>query len=74
MLTPYRADGDGRAEPDWAVYARREGTIDVWLRAERSGRGAGSEYTIHAAAVEGSRNRLTAEHNVAVTRDQRRRR
>jgi hypothetical protein len=52
--------GDGNTEPDWEFDG-----LNLRLRAERSGRGAGRVYTVYVRCMDASGN--TAEHSVEVT-------
>ncbi|MDH5805156.1 MAG: PKD domain-containing protein [Gemmatimonadota bacterium] len=66
--------GDGDTEPDWQVELNADGTLDVYLRAERSGNGDGRVYTIVTAAVDASGNTAEISADVTVQHDQRRNR
>ncbi|MFC1650469.1 hypothetical protein ACFL2X_02760 [Candidatus Latescibacterota bacterium] len=41
--------GDGDTAPDWELVVNKDGTVDVYLRAERSGCGDGRIYTVNAS-------------------------
>ena len=67
---PVSGRGSGKTRPDWQVVENADGTYDVWVRAERSGRGAGRLYTISASATDASGNSLTTTATVGVGHDQ----
>jgi hypothetical protein len=69
---PENGLGDGDVSPDWTVPAidSAAGTISVQLRAERSGRGVGRQYTVTVTATDASRNASTANVKVLVAHDQ----
>jgi hypothetical protein len=58
--------GDGNTEQDWEVVDNGDGTYDVWVRAERSGKGDGRVYTITATLTDAAGN-VTAESSGTVT-------
>ncbi len=63
------AVGAGNAEPDWEIVENSDGTYDVWLRAERSGKGDGRTYTLTATATDASQNTAIETATVAVRHD-----
>lgn len=63
--------GDGDSSPDWIVTPGSNGTLDLWLRAERSGTGSGRTYTIDGVATDHSGNHSDAFGHVTVPHDQR---
>ncbi len=65
--------GDGNTAPDWEVAENGDGTFDVYLRAERSGRGNGRIYTVSMTAVDASGNLKVATVEVAIPHNQGRR-
>jgi hypothetical protein len=58
-------EGDGDTAPDWQVVENEDGTLDVLLRAERSGQGDGRTYTVTMTAEDHAGN--TTEETVEVT-------
>ena len=44
--------GDGDTDPDWEVVDNGDGTFDVFVRAERAGKGSGRIYIITATATD----------------------
>jgi len=44
--------GAGSRVPDWEIIENTDGSYDIYLRAERSGRGNGRTYTITATAAD----------------------
>lgn len=65
-------DGDGRdPSPDWQVVNHDDGSVDVLLRAERNGGGAGRTYLVTITSVDASGNVGTAAASIAVPHDQR---
>lgn len=49
---PVNGTGDGDTSPDWEVVNNGDGTFDVFVRAERAGKGSGRIYTITATATD----------------------
>jgi hypothetical protein len=69
---PPDAAGDGSTEPDWtAPVVDPSGVITLWLRAERSGTGAGRTYTIIVTATDAAGNSTSATIDVLVPHDRR---
>ena len=68
---PADGTGDGDISPDWAVINNGDGTFDVQVRAERSGKGDGRVYTITVTATDDSENEASVSHTVAVPHDKR---
>jgi hypothetical protein len=71
---PQDGPDDGDTGPDWTepIVDQQAGTITLELRAERFGSGEGREYTVAITAVDGSGNSSTANVNIIVPHDQRR--
>ncbi|OGG43279.1 MAG: hypothetical protein A3F84_12920 [Candidatus Handelsmanbacteria bacterium RIFCSPLOWO2_12_FULL_64_10] len=67
---PVNGLGDGDMAPDWNVVNNGNGTFDVWVRAERSGKGSGRIYTITATATDRSNNTASVSAAVTVGHDQ----
>ncbi len=67
---PVSGRGAGNTSPDWQVVENADGTVDVWVRAERSGRGGGRVYTIRASATDASGNSSATSATVSVGHDQ----
>jgi hypothetical protein len=63
---PVNGTGDGDSEPDWQVVNNGDGTFDVWVRGERSGRGGGRVYTIEVRAVDRAGNASVGAGTVTV--------
>lgn len=59
--------GDGDTDPDWQVVSNSDGTYDVLVRAERSGKGSGRTYTISATASDIFGNSSTSSGTVSVS-------
>ncbi|OGG45999.1 MAG: hypothetical protein A3F84_23910 [Candidatus Handelsmanbacteria bacterium RIFCSPLOWO2_12_FULL_64_10] len=62
--------GDGDTALDWEVKKNQDGTFDVWVRAERSGKGSGRIYTITATTRDASGNEAMSSATVTVGHDQ----
>jgi hypothetical protein len=67
---PENGLGDGDTAPDWLVQRLADATVDIWLRAERSGLGNGRIYTIRAAASDRSANTTAEAGKVSVPHNQ----
>lgn len=67
---PVNGLGDGDTAPDWSVEQDGSALADVWVRAERSGRGNGRVYTLSALATDGSGNSASAGGTVRVPHNQ----
>ncbi len=69
---PVNGQGDGNTVPDWAVLSidQQTGKITVLLRAERSGKGNGREYTVRVTATDTSGNSISADVKIIVPHDQ----
>ncbi|MFH1147396.1 MAG: right-handed parallel beta-helix repeat-containing protein [Pseudomonadota bacterium] len=63
--------GDGDVSPDWTEPIIDQGRIMLQLRAERSGSGNGREYTIAITATDNAGNSSTADVNIIVPHDKR---
>jgi hypothetical protein len=63
---PVDGTGDGDTGPDWAISVG----LNFWLRAERSGSGAGRVYTITVRCRDASNNSSTAKAAVRVPHNQ----
>ena len=62
--------GDGDTSPDWNVVDNGNGTFDVWVRAERGGKGDGRTYTISASSTDGCQNSASGQASVFVPKSQ----
>jgi probable HAF family extracellular repeat protein len=62
---PINGTGDGNTAPDWEIT----GNFTVNLRAERSGKGGGREYTITVECTDASGNSSTYTEKVIVPHD-----
>lgn len=67
---PVNELGDGDTAPDWRVRSNGNGSLDLWLRAERSGLGSGRTYTIDGIASDHSGNNSGASAQVSVPHDE----
>jgi len=63
---PTNGTGDGSTAPDWELVPQEDGTVQVWLRAERSGTGDGRVYGIRVTTRDASGNVATAQATVFV--------
>lgn len=63
--------GDGNTDADWQVVNNSDGTFDVFVRAERSGRGDGRVYTITATATDAFGSTAVETGTVTVRHDRR---
>jgi len=72
---PVNGSGDGDMSPDWTepVIDRENGIITFKLRAERSGNGNGRVYTITITATDTSNNIATANVEITVPHDKKKR-
>lgn len=68
---PVNGLGDGDAAPDWRVATNGNGTLDLWVRAERGGGASGRLYTLDGVATDHSGNHSAAVGYVTVPHDQR---
>jgi hypothetical protein len=68
---PENGLGDGDTSPDWTapVIDQTTGTITLQLRAERSGKGTGRQYTVTITATDASGNSSTANVKILVPHD-----
>lgn len=48
--------GDGNTEEDYEIVTNADGSVDVYLRAERSGKGGGRTYTVTVTATDSEGN------------------
>lgn len=62
-------EGDGNTDPDWMIKQNEDGSYDIWLRAERSGKGDGRIYTIIAIATDCAGNMSTEVAEVDVPKN-----
>lgn len=65
---PVNAKGDGDTDSDWDVVDNGDGTFDVWVRAERAGKGSGRVYTITATATDCEDNETVSVRTVDVSK------
>ena len=68
---PENGQGDGDTAPDWELVENDDGSIDVYLRAERSGNGEGRTYTVSIRAEDSSGNVSEDAVDIGVPHDQR---
>lgn len=69
---PANGKGDGNTAQDWEVRKVND-TWEVWVRAERPGKGKGRIYTISATVTDASGNAAAESHTVTVPHDKGRR-
>lgn len=62
-------EGDGNTDPDWIIKQNDDGSYNIWLRAERSGKGDGRTYTITATAEDCAGNVSTEVAEVDVPKN-----
>lgn len=62
--------GDGNTSLDHQIVAHANGGFDVYVRAERSGKGSGRVYTISMTATDASGNTATRSFTATVTQNQ----
>ena len=67
---PINGPGDGNTDADWQVVSNPAGGFDVYVRAERSGKGSGRVYTISVTATDAFGNSSTASGTVTVPHSQ----
>lgn len=68
---PVNGPGDGNTEPDWDVVWNDDlGEWEIWLRAERAGRGSDRAYSIDVNATDASGNPAAASAEIKVAHDQ----
>jgi hypothetical protein len=61
--------GKDKNNPDWTVVRNSDGSVDVWVRAERVNTTLGRLYTITATASDGNGNVATQIGTVTVPKD-----
>ncbi|MCF7808177.1 MAG: hypothetical protein K9M49_00150 [Candidatus Marinimicrobia bacterium] len=64
------APGDGNTDADWQIIENEDSNRNIYLRAERAGKGDGRVYTITALAVDGSGNETESVATVVVPKSQ----
>lgn len=62
--------GDGNTEQDYEIVTHPDGTVDVYLRAERSGKGGGRTYTVAMSAADAAGNDASASVTASVAKSQ----
>lgn len=62
--------GDGNTDSDYEIVTRNDGSIDVYVRAERSGRGNGRVYTISMSSSDVAGNSASESFEVQVAQNQ----
>ncbi|WP_421773440.1 PKD domain-containing protein [Gracilimonas sp.] len=70
---PFNGKGDGNTASDYEVVNMPDGTIDVYVRAERSGQRNGRTYTIEMTTTDVAGNIATSSMEVSVAKSQGRR-
>lgn len=63
--------GDGNTNPDWELRSNADGSVSVFVRAERTGAGAGRTYTIGAISTDHAGNASHATMTASVPSDKR---
>lgn len=63
--------GDGNTIQDWKVVQESDGSYSVYLRAERSGQGAGRIYTVDITAPDEADNTVSEQVQFIVAHDKR---
>jgi hypothetical protein len=53
--------GDGNTDPDWTFEDNGDGTFNIWLRAERSGKNGERIYSISVTATDGLQSSTTPD-------------
>jgi probable HAF family extracellular repeat protein len=61
--------GDGNTDEDWQIVQANDGSYEVYIRAERSGKGSGRTYTVTMKAEDASGNVAEEIVDVQVARD-----
>lgn len=62
--------GDGNTASDYEIVTNFDGSMDVYVRAERSGKGKGRTYTISLSTSDVAGNFSTAEFTASVAKSQ----
>ncbi len=62
--------GDGNTDEDYEIKTNFDGTIDVYVRAERSGNNDGRTYTISISSTDEAGNTASASMTASVVHDQ----
>lgn len=62
--------GDGNTDQDYEITTNADGSKNVYVRAERSGRGGGRIYTIGMSSVDDAGNSTSASFEVEVAHNQ----
>jgi hypothetical protein len=62
--------GDGNTNTDYEIRSNVDGSYDVYVRAERSGKGGGRTYTIHMATMDAAGNSSSESFDVSVAKSQ----
>lgn len=68
---PANGAGDGDTDADWTTHANTDGSVSVFVRAERTGAGAGRTYTISARATDRAGNASQSTMSANVPSDKR---
>lgn len=62
--------GDGNTDSDYDIVTKSDGTVDVYVRSERSGKGNGRTYFISVTATDGYNNSSSDSFEVQVAKSQ----
>lgn len=67
---PSNGKGDGNTSSDYEVHTNPDGSLDVYVRAERSGKGKGRTYTVTMTSTDETGNSLSESFDVSVAKNQ----
>ncbi|WP_428236044.1 PKD domain-containing protein [Gracilimonas sp.] len=62
--------GDGNTDSDYEIQANPDGSYDVYVRAERSGKGGGRTYSILMTTIDAAGNESSESFDVSVAKSQ----
>ncbi|MBO6587365.1 MAG: hypothetical protein JJ953_14735 [Gracilimonas sp.] len=62
--------GDGNTDSDYEIQANPNGSYDVYVRAERSGKGGGRTYSILMTTIDAAGNESSESFDVSVAKSQ----
>lgn len=67
---PSNGKGDGNTDIDYETRTNFDGSVDLYVRAERSGKGSGRTYTITMSTVDSSEQSSSISFDVQVAKSQ----
>lgn len=67
---PSNGKGDGNTDSDYEIVTNFDGSIDVYLRAERSGKGKGRTYTVSLSTSDAAGNTSSTSFEASVAKSQ----